>query len=457
MSADDVVDPDWCAVPEDGVMSADDVVDKPEASLPGPSDPELATPHPELRSAGGEDEDAEMLEEGFKERRACMECHRPYPPNKLLINSDLAPESADWQGHLPTICYPCFQVSDAFAEWQKTHKKNSELEFKKAIKKMWRGRRTGKAEQRQLARATNYRLVVEKIMGHPENKDGAITKKAAHRMATAALSKYAGAVGQALVAWSTHMQEEMKELHQHYVREKDAEAEDPSYVASVDGKHLSGFYLQFFHSMHTGLHKRFHICREINCLFFTLEIYWIASWTDGQLRCPNCGAQYHAFRTDGTMLPAQHVHVLSFPGDDGKLVECYLLAEWPRSAEEGYFLRSMEIEAGLRANGFDDHDHEMIMRKIEEIAKDSVIPFGWDTFHITDSVRKEIAYWDGLQPRKGWASGLAKLEEKVPHGFPGARLTGYGPLTPILTQNDVAILITLVRLATKAAGLDLLA
>lgn len=382
-----------------------------------------------------------------KPRQQCSECCKPYHPNQLLVNHGDNPCS-DWQGGLWKICWGCFQQTEQHQNWHKKHGDKTELEFKRAIKRMWRARQTGKAKERSIARSSNFKATVDGIMGHPDNK-GKISKSHAKKMAQVALTKAAAAVAAAVMTWTTTFREQILQINAEYLKDKDAEARDPTYVTSVDGKHVGSEYLQFLQTMFDGIISRVYICRHINCGFFSLNIYWIPSYSNGQFRCPNCGEQYQAFRTHEGLVPAHHVFIFTLPGEG----TCYMLAKWPQSAEEAWINKQMESQAGLTA---EDAllDEDQLMSKIVQISRKTAVPFGWSTFRVTPQLRGTITEWDKTQPAKQWLAGLRKLEELAPDGFPGGRLQGFGPNTPILQGEDLIRLINLVSRACQGQSLS---
>jgi hypothetical protein len=301
---------------------------------------------------------------------------------------------------------------------------------------MWKKRSTGKQKQRAIARATNYKQTLQELLAHPDHKSGVIRYEQCRKMAAVILTKTADAVVQQLLAMAPDLRDRTKTIYEDWLKEKDRQALDPTYVPSVDGDIAPADSLQYLDEVIQGILNMFFICRRRECLFFSRNTTWIPNERESRWLCPCCGERYRPGVTGGGLIKAQFILVFNV----GASVH-YMLAEWPESAEMGWINKQMETCAGL-TEADRSLSQEQLKEKIKEITESKSLPFEWDVFHISPSTRARVNELNRVQPEEGWNM---EVVNKLATGFQGAQLELKEPM-PVLLQDDFIRLINLCGL-----------
>ena len=179
-------------------------------------------------SNGGGSNDNGAVE---KPPRSCSVCHKNFFPNQLLLDGGDTEKGAawDWQGTTFERCFECYLIQNP--KKGQMRREEAAAEFKKLVRKAWRLRDTGKAKQRDIARASNFRITLAGIKASQTD----LPDRVARKLAMVALTKVIDDVHRQLLAMDDEFQQTFDTIFMQYVKEKDREAAEPGYVAPPDG------------------------------------------------------------------------------------------------------------------------------------------------------------------------------------------------------------------------------
>jgi len=239
---------------------------------------------------------------------------------------------------------------------------------------------------------------------------------------------------------SPEVRETTKKINEDWLKEKDREAADPTYVASINGNVADADSLQYLDEIIKGILNMYFICRHRSCLFFSRNTTWIPNALETEFLCPCCGARYRPRRSTTELIDAQFIMVFTV----GKETQ-YMLAEWPESAEMGWVNKQMETCAGLTVEDR-SLSQEQLKVKLREIAKSKALPFEWDVFHVSLAARVAITELDKQQPKEGW--NLKVMNDLATAGYQGAQIQYQDPM-PVLLQDDFLRLVNLCGLCHR--------
>ncbi len=227
----------------------------------------------------------------------CNFCKEIGFKSEMLI--DLDDPAMDWQGHLPVVCYTCWQLQRRTPEYQWKA-------WKKVVASTWLKRSVSTAEHyEKRARVQGWDgLIAELEERQPGEARKAYRRRLLSRVCT---------IGTALVAGLQEMTKDQQDrLHtamEEWQEDCRKKAENDEFVPILSSIHLSDFEAQFLSELVPGLDEYF-LCRQRSCLAVTHNNTWIHNSPNGQYLCPSCAQQYRPWKEQPGYCKANKVFIV---------------------------------------------------------------------------------------------------------------------------------------------------
>jgi hypothetical protein len=213
----------------------------------------------------------------------------------------------------------------------------SEAEFKTMSRRTWNHRDSETKGFRERAYDIDFKSASRKVREMFPDASTSIVRELTVKRHRAMCLTFACAFDKE----NPHKQAARQASTVEWMTELSKAADDPTYGGSVDGRILCGQDLSFLTNIADGISVSF-CCRNVDCLFFGLNLEWLQQGTRYKFRCPCCIDEYGPTRTTKGQVPFSFV--LSMVDLETQEM-MHIPAMWPETKDMQWLDKQIEIEA----------------------------------------------------------------------------------------------------------------